>query len=420
MITAHVTVDWEYTRSSTDLSLLQGDPHPLQVSENTFCVQLNTFGPLGNWLGSACAGDGPVVFSDSRIANTPVYVSTIVQGQLVVLHVEVYANGGIPTPTPTASPTSTPTPTFVIPTPDQQGCYSASATVNDPFSGQGLDVPAGYYQATLSWSSSPIHNSGVDPYITAVVDGLYFTVPGDAAFDSTESWTVTTVSRAGRLQIESSFVSGSASLTLCPVAPPTPTDTPTPTNTRTPGPTNTPTDTPTPSNTPTATATASATATATATATAPTGQPTITIETGLTAVCLPTSTPDALDQTGPAPALAGLPTWAPLATLTATIAISSSGLISISYQISTALAGPISHTLALSNERFGPDGWARGATDASPIAASFAGLFGFLSFFTLFGQLNWFLPPMLISLLVRVTRALLSVTKYIKQILPFQ
>lgn len=115
-----------------------------------------------------------------------------------------------------------------------------------------------------------------------------------------------------------------------------------------------------------------------------------------------------------------MPTWAPLATLTATIEISNSGLISITYQIGTAIARPISETLALSNSRFGPNGWTRGAADASPIAAMFAMAFGFLSFFSLFGQLNWLLPPIFISLLVRTAKALLSIAKYIKQILPFQ
>jgi hypothetical protein len=127
------------------------------------------------------------------------------------------------------------------------------------------------------------------------------------------------------------------------------------------------------------------------------------------------------DERGQLPDLAFIvPTFAPLPTLvTATIVISAQVVITQVHLLVTSVVMPVQTVSAWSDTQFGPDGWVKGEQDAAPIVALLVSAFGWLGLFTILGPLNWLLPPVLITFLIRIVRAILSVVKYVKQIIPF-
>lgn len=137
-------------------------------------------------------------------------------------------------------------------------------------------------------------------------------------------------------------------------------------------------------------------------------------------ICLPPATLPP-DERGPVPTLAlGLPTWAPLPTLvTATVVISASGVITNAQLIMSAVIAPAQTLAAWSGDTFGPDPWQRAGDDTAPIVVALSNAFGWLALFAVLGPLSYVLPPVIITLLVRLVRAILSVVKYVKQIIPF-
>ncbi len=193
----------------------------------------------------------------------------------------------------------------------------------------------------------------------------------------------------------------------------------------------------TPTRTATATATALAIGTPTATATAtasPTPTATLnpnwtpsptaigtpiaaTTPIGVCVAALPTSSTGA----GQLPNLAlSLPTLAPLPTvITSTITISAGLVLSNTAQLIGAFSAPVATLTAWCSSTFGADGWSSGRAAAEPMAGQIMGALGWLAFFGMVGPLAWLLPPIVISLLVRVAKAVFSIVKYIKQIIPF-
>lgn len=127
------------------------------------------------------------------------------------------------------------------------------------------------------------------------------------------------------------------------------------------------------------------------------------------------------DERGDLPDLSFIvPTFAPLPTLvTATVVISAQVVITQVHLMVTSVVMPVQTVSAWSDDQFGPDGWAKGEQDAAPIVALLVGAFGWLGLFTILGPLNWLIPPVLVTLLIRIVRAILSVVKYVKQIIPF-
>jgi hypothetical protein len=114
------------------------------------------------------------------------------------------------------------------------------------------------------------------------------------------------------------------------------------------------------------------------------------------------------------------PTWQPLTTPTAvaTMVLSTTALV-VQYDLITeSILEPAATVIAWCDATFGPDGWQRAQTDAAPIVAGVGDAFGWLAVFELIGPLSWLLPPILITLLIRIIRAVLSLIKYVKQIIP--
>lgn len=182
------------------------------------------------------------------------------------------------------------------------------------------------------------------------------------------------------------------------------------------------TATPTPTSTPTTTATPTATPTGTWFPTPTAGQvgPTP-IGSGAPPPCLVEPTLTA-DERGPLPTQLTFvfPTWQPLATPTvaATLTLSTTALVVQYNLVSESILAPAATIVAWCDATFGPDGWQRAQTDAAPIVANVGDAFGWLAVFELIGPLTWLLPPILITLLIRIARAILSIIKYVKQILP--
>lgn len=113
-----------------------------------------------------------------------------------------------------------------------------------------------------------------------------------------------------------------------------------------------------------------------------------------------------------------VPTWEPLPTIAITVSNELSATLILTGTITAAMIRPVQTLTAWSGQQFGPNGWERGTTAASPFATYILSGLGWLTVFTLLGQLNWLLPPILISVLIRVVKVILSIVKYIKQIIP--
>ncbi|MEM8536212.1 MAG: hypothetical protein AAGF95_35635, partial [Chloroflexota bacterium] len=107
-------------------------------------------------------------------------------------------------------------------------------------------------------------------------------------------------------------------------------------------------------------------------------------------------------------------------TITATMTITDIDALSTTLELATVIIAPVQTMTAWCQQEFGPDGWQKGQVDAGPIVALVGGALGWLALFGLLGPLNWLVPPVLITVLIRVGRAVLSIIKYIKQIIPFQ
>lgn len=154
----------------------------------------------------------------------------------------------------------------------------------------------------------------------------------------------------------------------------------------------------------------------------PTLAPFVTSTAGATGaeVCVepPTAPPD---SRGPMPDLGlVIPTFAPLPTIiTATVTISANVVISQTRLLMTAVIAPVQTVTTWCSVTFGPNGLQRAQLDATPITDGIAKAFGWLKFFEMIGPLSWVLLPLLIGLLIKVARAVLSVVKYVKQIIPF-
>ncbi|HEU4323292.1 MAG TPA: hypothetical protein VFS21_09075 [Roseiflexaceae bacterium] len=332
-----------------------------------------------------------------------------------------------PTPVPTATPTATPTPTmvpacstFLI----GQDTIPREPTV-DP---TGADPQSGVRTQAADGSVNVLVKSGVDGVLW-LSGGKVEIRQGASVLARLSNLNTSYTPGYGRigqvLTIAMAIGGETATVRWCAyqhvaTPPPAATSTPRPTNTAT------PTHTPTATSTATATATATASATATDTATPRPTQPTTATPptTGPSPVvlpgplvCLPTLPPDergAIDLVLVVPTLAQLP-----AVVTDTSVISFSAVITRSQLLVTAAARPIQTAAAWADRQIGPDGFRAGAEAAAPLLARISLAVGFLSLLLALGPLLWLLPPVAIALLWRVLRVILSVVRYIKQILPF-
>lgn len=140
--------------------------------------------------------------------------------------------------------------------------------------------------------------------------------------------------------------------------------------------------------------------------------------------CLAPPTLVPTDNTGNLPELGLLvPTMQELpthVTITATVTITDIDALSTTLELATVIIAPVQTMTAWCQQEFGPDGWRKGQVDAGPIVALVGGALGWLALFGLLGPLEWLVPPVFITVLIRVGRAVLSIIKYIKQIIPFQ
>lgn len=137
--------------------------------------------------------------------------------------------------------------------------------------------------------------------------------------------------------------------------------------------------------------------------------------------CLPTPTLVMVTGTvGQLPDLGlVIPTMRPLATIvTATVVISASGLITTSQLLFTTVLHPMQTVTTWCQTTFTTDGWAKASADAQPMVDQVAVAFSWLRVIESIGPLAWLIPPVLITLLIRLAKAILSVLKYIKQIIP--
>jgi hypothetical protein len=108
----------------------------------------------------------------------------------------------------------------------------------------------------------------------------------------------------------------------------------------------------------------------------------------------------------------------PTLTITTTTAISATGAISYTKIIARIFLDPAATITTWCGSTFGTDGWGKAQTDSAPIVVGVSSAFGWLAIFQILGPLSWLLPPILITLLIRIIRAILSLIKYIKQIIP--
>ena len=135
-------------------------------------------------------------------------------------------------------------------------------------------------------------------------------------------------------------------------------------------------------------------------------------------VCIAPLTP-APAQTGQVPvlvliipALADVPTLTPRGTITASLVISPAQTTIVS------LMQPMKTITAWSSTAFGADGYARAQADTAPIVTGVSVSFGWLAVLGQIGPLAWLIPPILITVLVRAAKPILSLLRYIKQIIP--
>lgn len=88
----------------------------------------------------------------------------------------------------------------------------------------------------------------------------------------------------------------------------------------------------------------------------------------------------------------------------------------VQYQlVNESILEPAATIVAWCDATFGPNAWQSAQNDAAPIVANIGDAFGWLAVFELIGPLSWILPPIVITLLIRIARAILSIIKYVKQ-----
>jgi hypothetical protein len=112
------------------------------------------------------------------------------------------------------------------------------------------------------------------------------------------------------------------------------------------------------------------------------------------------------------PTLGQLPSMTPVGTLTSTLVITPAETMIASLII------PAETMTGWSAETFGENGYADAQTDAEPIVSGMSRAFGWLAVLQSIGPLAWLLPPLIITVLMRVSKPILSLIKYIKQIIP--
>ena len=138
-------------------------------------------------------------------------------------------------------------------------------------------------------------------------------------------------------------------------------------------------------------------------------------------ICIEPATPPPA-QTGQLPDLILIiPTLDPLPSLTPspTGSITSSLIIS---PVQTMLAGvsrPVQTVAAWSDSVFGPSGYALAVEQTEPIVDSVGLAFGWLAILADIGPLAWLLPPLVITVLVYAAKPIISLIRYIKQLIPF-
>ena len=126
-------------------------------------------------------------------------------------------------------------------------------------------------------------------------------------------------------------------------------------------------------------------------------------------------------QTGQIPSLSLIiPTLAPLPTITVTIVLSASLVVSPAQTMVSALLVPAQGAVIWCQSAFGLNGFARAQTDAAPIVVGVASAFGWITVIQEIGPLAWIIPALLITILIRAIKPVISIVKYVKQIIPFQ
>lgn len=136
--------------------------------------------------------------------------------------------------------------------------------------------------------------------------------------------------------------------------------------------------------------------------------------------CVAPATP-APAQTGQIPNLVLIiPTLEQLPSMTPAIT-GTAGIIVVMAPAETMLAAvvkPVRTVTAWCATTFGPDGYARAQQDAAPVVSGVSHAFGWLAVLGAIGPLAWLLPPLLITVLILALKPILSLVKYIKQIIP--
>ena len=135
-------------------------------------------------------------------------------------------------------------------------------------------------------------------------------------------------------------------------------------------------------------------------------------------VCIPAATA-APAQTGQIPDLSLIiPTLELLAS--PTITTTESPFINDTvYTMVAGLAAPAQTSAAWSATAFVPNGYTKGQSDAAPIISNVQTAFGWLTVMQSIGPLAWILPLVVITVGVRVAKPVLSLVRYVKQLIPF-
>lgn len=121
---------------------------------------------------------------------------------------------------------------------------------------------------------------------------------------------------------------------------------------------------------------------------------------------------------GPAPTFsAGLPNLQPLPTRSGVSAgVTTTALVGAAQQVVSTAVAPVEQFTSWSDS-LGLQGWDAGAGAAAPVVEQMGQAIGMLA---IIGQLLPILPILLLPFLVIIIRAVLSLVKYVKQIIPFQ
>ncbi|PDW01407.1 hypothetical protein [Candidatus Chloroploca asiatica] len=137
-------------------------------------------------------------------------------------------------------------------------------------------------------------------------------------------------------------------------------------------------------------------------------------------ICIEPATPPPA-QTGQLPDLILIiPTLDPLPSFTPSpTGITSSVIIS---PVQTMLAGvsrPVQTVAAWSDGVFGEGGYALAVEQTEPIVDTVSLSFGWLAILADIGPLAWLLPPLVITVFVYAAKPIISLVRYIKQLIPF-